>query len=84
LVVPTEADLGEFIGREIHLIAERYRKEWGKAQHPKTSGILFHIATPAFVQEYGLFTAVQRSSIYHIHGKSDAALLEELAKTVKM
>lgn len=84
LAVGAEADLRRALRSEIDAVIARHERAFRDVKHPRIAGILFHMATPAFVKERPLFTVAQSATVYHIPGKSDAALLKEIADIVKM
>jgi hypothetical protein len=84
LVVAAEADLRGALNHEVNKVIQRHDHVFRSVKDPKIAGILLQMATPAFVEEYGLFTVAQSATVYHIPGKSDAGLLQAMARLIKM
>jgi hypothetical protein len=84
LVVAIEADLGHAMRVQIERVIKRHGPSIRKVKNPKTAGILFHMATPAFVRELRLLTVAQYGIVYHIPGKSDAELLRAFANAIRL
>lgn len=84
LTVATETDLQSALSSEIDKVIERHAQVFRGVKNPKTAGIFLQMATPAFVEERGLYTAAQSATVYHIPGKSDAGLLRSLATVIRM
>jgi hypothetical protein len=84
LVVTTEADLGRAMRLHIERVIRRHGPSFRNVKDPKTAGIFFHMATPAFVKEHRLLTVAQYGIVYHIRGKSDAELLRAFANVIRL
>jgi hypothetical protein len=84
LAVASEADLRRALHDEIDKVIAHYKRVFGGVKDPRIAGILLHMATPAFVEEHGLFTVAQSATVYHIPGKSDSGLLQAMALLLKM
>ena len=82
LVVATEDDLGRVLREEIVRVIKHHNPSFRSVKDPRTAGVLFHMATPAFVRELRLFTVAQYGTVYHIPGKSDAELLRAFANVI--
>lgn len=83
LAVATPDDLERALNGEVNRVIREHDRILRGVKDPKIAGAFFHIATPAFVERRGLFTAAQSATIYHMPGKSDAALLRKLASVIK-
>ena len=84
LAVAAEPDLRRVMNNEIDKVIGRHDRIFRELREPKTAGIIFQMATPAFVEEYGLFTVAQSATIYPIPGKSDVGLLKAIARLIKI
>ena len=82
LSVGIEQDIRKVLSQEIVALSQRVRPIWSRVKHPKIAGVLFHMATPSFVQEYGGFIAEQCAAIFAIPERSDTGLLRLLAKRI--
>ena len=70
--------------REIDALIAEHEAVCKDVRDPRIAGILFHVATPSFVEKIKLFTVAQSATVYPIRGKSDASLLRPLTKTIRM
>lgn len=84
LAAHTEGDLRTLLNRSIDQLIQRHERDFRSIKHPKIAGILFHLSTPAFVEEYELYTFAQSATLYHIPGKPDRQLLLSLTRTIKI
>jgi hypothetical protein len=82
LAVAAEADLRRALSGEIDKVIGRHDRVFREVRDPRTAGIFFQMATPAFVEQLGLFTVAQSATIYHIPGKPDAGLLRAIAHLI--
>jgi hypothetical protein len=79
LTFATESDMSETLRSEINAVIRRHEKALLDVGAPRIAGILFHLATPVYIDEHPLYALAHSSTIYPIPGKSDTALLRGLA-----
>jgi hypothetical protein len=84
LIVATEDALRRVLNNETDKVIELHEHMFRSVGNAKTAGIILQVATPAFVENYSLFTVAQSATVYHIPGKSDAGLLKSMAGVVKI
>ena len=65
------------LGKEVQRLGETYREAWSAISNPRIIAILFHLITPAFVEDLALLTTAQQIVGLHLPGRSqaDTALL---------
>lgn len=65
---------------DVQDIAQKYSRSWKQIIDTRIIGILFHVITPAFVEDISLLTTAQQVDIFSlaIPGSSDALLLHNL------
>ena len=68
------------LGKEVQRLGETYREAWSAISNPRIIAILFHLITPAFVEDLALLTTAQQIVGLHLPGRSqaDTALLRNL------
>lgn len=81
-VARNEDMLRERLREEVDSVIQRQEGTYRNVRDPKIAGFLFHLSTPAFLEDVGLFMAAHSVTIHHIPGRSDSALLRKLAECI--
>ena len=79
LVARDEQALREKLQAEIDGIIRAGIKDYRDVKEPKIAGVLYHLSTPAFLEGVSMFMGAHSVTVVAIEGKSDKALLENLA-----
>jgi hypothetical protein len=83
LTFATESDMADTLRNEISALIRRHEKALRDVRTPKIAGILFHLATPCYIDEHPLYALAHSATIYPIPGKSDTTLLKNLASFMR-
>lgn len=82
LVVGNEAALRKKLDEEVDVVRNRCTRRYKDLNDPRIAGILYHVSTPAYLEEIGLFMAAHSVTIHPIPLKSDRALLKKLERYI--
>jgi hypothetical protein len=82
---PDEASVAKRLGDEVQQLGESHASTWKKIVDPRIVGILFHLITPAHIQEINLLTVAQEIIVFALLGRpdSDVELLREFSSAMK-
>jgi len=83
LEVSHETQVRDYLDGELRALIAQHEQVWRTIKSPKIAGLLFHISTPGYVIEEKLLITAAHTLIVHIAGKSDAALLEDLGRSLQ-
>ena len=83
LEVSREALVRDYLDGQLRKLIAQHEQAWRAIKSPKIAGLLFHISTPGYVIEEKLLITAAYTLIVHIEGKSDAALLEDLGRSLQ-
>jgi hypothetical protein len=75
--------MSDALGDEIDISIRRHETTLREVKDPKVAGILFHLATPSYIEEHSLYALAHSATIYPIPGKSDAGLLRNLTTSMR-
>ncbi len=78
LVVSNEAALRQKLEEEVDVIRSRCTGCYRNINDPRIAGVLYHLSTPAYLKEIGLYMAAHSVTIHPIPYKADRALLKKL------
>ena len=79
LVARGEDGLREKLHAEIDGLIRANIKDYRDVKEPKIVGVLYHLSTPAFLEGVRMYIGAHSVTVVHIDGKSDKALLHDLA-----
>jgi hypothetical protein len=82
LVAHDEGSLRQKLRDEIDSIRAAVSREYRHVTEPKVAGIYYHLGSPAFLEGMGLYVGAHSVTVATIPGKSDHALIENLAKSL--
>jgi len=78
LAVKNEAALRQKLSEDVDAVRNRCMRRYKDLGHPRIAGVLYHVATPAYLEDLGLYMAAHSVTIHPIPDKSDSALLKAL------
>lgn len=79
LAARDEGGVRDKLHAEIDGIIRANIKNYRDVKEPKIAGVLYHLSTPAYLEGVGMYMGAHSVTVVHIEGKSDRALLENLA-----
>lgn len=83
LVSHDENGLREKLHTEIDGLIRENIKDYREVKEPKICGVLYHLSTPAYLQDVQMYIGAHSVTVVHIDGKSDKALLASLAGSLR-
>ena len=78
LVVRNEAALRQKLNEEVDVVRNRCLRRYKDLNDPRIAGVLYHVSTPAYLEEIGLYMAAHSVTIHPIPFKADSTLLKAL------
>ncbi len=79
LVAANEPTLRHKLRDEVDAVRTNLANHYRRVKEPKIAGLIYHLATPAVLQDSGLYTAAHSVAVDPMPRKSDAALLRDIA-----
>jgi hypothetical protein len=83
LVSHDENGLREKLHTEIDGLIRTNIRDYREVKEPKICGVLYHLSTPVYVEGVQMYMGAHSVTVVHIEGKSDKALLESLAGSLR-
>lgn len=78
LAIRNEDALRQKLRDDVDAVKDRCTRRYKDLNDPRIAGVLYHVQTPAYLEDVGLYTAAHSVTIDPLPGKSDRALLKTL------